>query len=110
MKYVKKFNEVNGEYINNTEFTNEEFFGGKSGDVLLPKLDNIVDKLSDIRKKITDEFEDSDTRKVEVIYNYLILDMDLDMLSTQKRKSDELTSTKSKENVMDKLKRTRRNW
>jgi hypothetical protein len=101
MKYIKKFNEVE---------VNEEFFGGPAKDILLPRLDEINVKLSEIRTKVEKGISDNDTKKVELIHNYLIHNMDLDMLSTSRRKSDELTGNRSKESVIDKLKRSKKNW
>ena len=95
MKHIKKLN---------------EFFGGKSSEVLLPKLDEITKKLSEIRNKVVREDSDNDTRKIETIYNFLIHNMDLHMLATTHRKSDELTGRRSKEGFGAKIKRSRKNW
>lgn len=100
MKHLKRFNKIN-----------EEFFGGPPSHSYVPKIDKIIEKLNTLRGKIIEyEMVDKDTRKIEVIYNYLVQDMDLDMLSSTKRKSDELTGNTSKEGIVDKVKRTKRNW
>lgn len=88
------------------ENTLNEIFGGKSSDILLPKLDKILDTLNDIRIDVTKEISNKDTRKIEVIYDYLLNDMDLTILAKMKRESDELTGNKTKEKFTDKIKRS----
>lgn len=96
MEHIKRFN--------------EEFFGGNSADILLPKIDEITQKLSEIRGKIENGWSNDDVRKIETIHDFLIHNMDLDMLATSRRKSRELTGLQSPEKLKDKIKRTKSNW
>ena len=100
MKHLKRFNDS----------VNEEFFGGKSSDILLPRLDDIDAKLAEVRTKVASGISDKDTKKIETIYNYLINDMDLEMLATQSRKAAELTGRRSKETFGEKIKRSIHNF
>jgi hypothetical protein len=76
MKHLKAFN------------VNEEYFGGKQllnlhctlKDAMNPKIDALIDYLTEYRAKInsdTSAFESSDTEKIDNMYSYIINDISL---------------------------------
>lgn len=68
MKHLKAFN------------VNEEYFGGPLKDAMNPKIDALIDYLTEYRAKInsdTSAFESSDTEKIDNMYSYIINDISL---------------------------------
>lgn len=92
MKHIKKFN--------------EEYYGGRSSDILVPRIDKIISELTEMKSQLLNNDFCVNQSKIETISNYLIDNMDLTMLATQERKSGELTGRKSKEGFVDKVKRS----
>lgn len=59
---------------------NEEYFGGPLKDAMNPKIDALIDYLTEYRAKInsdTSTFESSDTEKIDNMYSYIINDINI---------------------------------
>jgi hypothetical protein len=79
MKHLKTFNENN---------INEEYFGGPLKDHMNPAVDALINYLTEYRAKINSDravIDTADNRKVENMYNYIINDIDLDIISSSNR-------------------------
>ena len=100
MKHLKKFNES----------INEEFFGGPIEDLMNPKIDKLIEVLTDLKGKLNgvsgSTYSQQEVNKVEHMYNYLIDNIDLDTLSSSSRQN----VYADKESIVDRVKRSVKNF
>lgn len=99
------------DWLENNEGSVNEFFGGPVKDLMIPRVDKLIEFLNKYREDLeNDKMESGDeiTLKVENMWNYLLHNMDLDTLSSAARQGEKVRG--NGENIVQKVKRSIKNF
>ena len=107
-KYVQSFNEYQE---NSKVYDINEYYGGSIKDLMNPRVQILIDYLEDYKEKINKEnssVNQEDTRKIENMWEYIILNLDLDTISSSNRQGKRVRG--DGENLSQRIKRSIKNF